>query len=573
MHKNDIISIKQTAKTNSLEFALFLGTEFEYQVRCSLKTWCNNDPSSTITERGIKMSIQEAAKPVRPAPSSPPKSAQKQMHFAPAQDGHDEVDIVSVSDTQDNLDRQHSISDENITSGLNYISRIEELMDLIVKMLENRHTPAESTATPNPLQQPTAWYEKVRDSKLGSYVWPTTASDPAALLAWKTELELWAEYFLYSYQLREIVRTSKDWQRVLCVMASKGGAGKTPLIVYLAALFAFATSTTNLVVEANENDGTVKSRYNLNRDSQAILSDVVKNTSLVEDHLKATKSLGKFEQTTVWALLSSENATDNMFSMADLWQMFNVLRPSFSVVWGDTGNGNRHATNELMFLESDVVLFPALAGNSDTHGTVIATMINLHKAGHQKKLQERSTIVISAAKESEGHTVEMFLEIFRIIAAKEVKPRYDYEKQIEAPPLWTTDPDQLLRDLGFSYDPETNELTGENILLVRHSDWIDGGNIVSVRPEDVGLSTIVDYLKVAVRIFSKPTQDKSEKKAEIERRMKERNETIQLATKEPSIEEVTKRMFADNPENIQKVLAIAAAAQVEYEEARAAESE
>jgi hypothetical protein len=496
----------------------------------------------TLIERGTKMSTKEAfpttAQPVRPAPpASPPKLIAQQIVPASVQDGQGETDTTGVTDAQDYLDRLHSISDANITSGLNYISRIEELMGLIVKMLENRHTPADSVATTEPVQTPATWFEKMRDSKFTSRVWPTaTANDPAALLAWKTELELWAEYFLYSYQLREIVRTSKDWQRVLCVMASKGGAGKTPLIVYLAALFAFATSTTNLVVEANENDGTVKSRYNLNRDSQAILSDVVKNTSLVENHLKATKSLGKFEQTTVWALLSSENATDNMFLMADLWRMFNVLRPSFSNVWGDTGNGNRHATNELMFLESDEVLFPALAGNSDTHGTVIATMINLYGAGHKKKLQERAMIVISAAKESEGHTVEKFLEIFRTIAAKEVKPRYDYEKDEIVAPLWTTDPDQLLRDLGFSYDPKTKELTGENIFLVQYSTWIDDGNVVSVRPEDVGLKTIVDYLKVAVKIFSTSTQDKSEKEAEIGRRLTARNEP--KTTADPSEQEM-----------------------------------
>ena len=509
------------------------------------------------------MSIKEASPAtevsVRPAPpASPPKLA---------------VQPMPLPDIYDELDRQLTISDENIVSALDYISRIGEMKDLIVKMLANGQTADDDTITTEPKQPSTTWYQKVRESKLASYVRPIPTEDPAALLAWKKQLELWAEYFLYSYQLREIVRTSKDWQRVLCVMASKGGASKTPLVVYLAALFAFATSTTNLVLEANENDGTVKSHYNLNRDSQAILSDIVKNTSLVEDHLKATKSLGKFEQTTVWALLSSENATDNMFLMADLWRMFNVLRPSFSNVWGDTGNGNRHATNELLFLESDEVLFPALAGKSDTHGTVITTMINLYRAGHQKKLQERSTIVISAAKESEGDTVEKFLEIFRAVAAKEVKPRQDYETQMTVSPLWTTDPDQLLRDLGFSYNPDTNELTGENILLVRHSAWIEDGNIVSIRPEDVGLKTIVDYLKVAVRIFSSPTQSKTEKEAEIQRRMKERKETIQPVAKQPSVEEVTQRMFADNPENIQKVLAIAAAAQVEYEKAKAANGE
>ena len=522
------------------------------------------------------MSTKEAspasARPVRPAPSTPPKFAAQQATPASTQSEQDETTTAMAAvDQHDNLDCQQSISDENITSALKYISYIGELGDLIVKMLETRHTPADSNATTKPEQSPIAWFEKMRESKLGSRVWPIApTSDAATLHAWKTELELWAEYFLYSYLLREIVRTSNDWQRVLCVMASKGGAGKTPLIVYLAALFAFATSTTNVVIEANENDGTVRSRYKLNRSSQAILSDVVKDPSLLETHLKATKSLGKFEQATVWALLSAENATDNMFSMADLWQMFNVLRPSFTVVWGDTGNGNRHATNELMFLESDEVLFPALAENSDTWGTVITTMINLHQAGHKKKLQERATIVISAAKEGKEHTVEKFLEIFRAIAAEEAKPRRNHETGSVEPPLWTEDADQLLRDIGFSFNPETLELTGENIFFVQHSDWIDDGNVVSVRPEDVGLKTIVDYLKVAVRIFSTTTQDKSEKEGEIARRMLEREETIRPTTKQPSIDEMTKSILAGDKEYIKMVLNLAATALVEHEKAEAA---
>lgn len=471
------------------------------------------------------MSIQEATRisPDRrpttsppPMPDEPPKQSEPTLVTELIAQGE------AVLATTDIEEQNHAIATENIVSGLNFLSSIMELHQQLQELQQLRLQSAKANREDEPESNREGWLGKAFEVARSTVRSKKPYDDAAGLTAYEKELGLWAEYFHYSYLLRQIVTTSQDWQRVLCVMASKGGVSKTPFIVYMAAIFAFATSTTNLVLEANENDGTVKNRYGLARDSQPLLNDVIADHSLITDHRTTTSMLGKFEQTSVWALLSAANAAENEFSMPEFLAMHTKIRPHFCNVWGDTGNGNRRATNEGMLLESDVVFFPALAGNSDSWSTVITTMINLYQAGHVKKLQERSFVVISATKE--GDTVEQFLKIFREVAAEAVKPRYNYKSNVvDDAPLWTEDADQLLRDLGFKYDDAGN-MTGEGVFVVRHSDWIADGNIVSVRPEDVGIETIVDYLKIAVAAFTIPTQEKEEKEGEIARRISEREE-------------------------------------------------
>ncbi len=453
-----------------------------------------------------------------------------------------------VASKQD--DRNHATAQNSITHGLKFLESMEELQKQLQNIRDNKAQSIKSEPIVESEPGHDSWLGKAVGKALRSIAQPESlVEDNASIVAYEKELSLWAEYFHYSYLLREIVKTNKDWQRILCVMASKGGVSKTPLIVYLAAVFAFATSTTNLVLEGNENDGTVNKRYGLARDSQALLNDVIANLSLIADHLSTLAILGKFEQASVWALLSAANEAENTFSMPEFLAMFDKIRPHFSNIWGDTGNGNRGAANEGLFLKSDVAFFPALAGNSDSWSTIITTMINLHQAGHSAKLRERSFIVINATKE--GDTLEKFLEVFREIATEAVKPRYSYETGDDnVAPLWTNDPDELLRDLGFKFD-DAGKLTGEGIFMVRHSDWIDGGNIVSVRPEDVGLGTIVDYLKIAVAAFMIPTQYKETKEKEILRRIEERSDKPTLPPQASNKEHLYQQLvetFGGNPE-------------------------
>jgi hypothetical protein len=472
----------------------------------------------------MKMSIQEETRtaPNRRAITSPP------MPIAPPKESilMPVSKLIAqgqaMSETNDTEERSRTTASENIVSGLDFLSAIMELRQQLQELQQLKLQTTKVNPEDEPESGNESWLGKAFGVARSTLRSKNPYDDEANLVAYEKELSLWAEYFHYSYLLRQIVKTSQDWQRILCVMASKGGVSKTPFIVYMAAIFAFATSTTNLLLEANENDGTVKNRYGLARDSQPLLNDVIADHSLIADHRTATDMLGKFEQTSVWALLSAANAAENQFSMPEFLAMFDKIRPHFCNVWGDTGNGNRLAANEGMFLESDIAFFPALAGNSDSWSTVITTMINLHQAGHVEKLQKRSFVVISATKE--GDTIEQFLKIFREVAAEAVKPRYNYKSGVvDDAPLWTEDPDQLLRDIGFKYDAD-GRMTGEGVFVVRHSDWIDDGNIVSVRPEDVGLETIVDYLKIAVAAFTVPTQDKEVKKSEIARRIGERKE-------------------------------------------------
>jgi MinD-like ATPase involved in chromosome partitioning or flagellar assembly len=412
---------------------------------------------------------------------------------------------------------------DNISLGLGFLRSIAELRQQLQELENLKEFQAQLTeVTPESAQE--GWLSKTFGTALRSVIHPKNSiNDAASLAAYDKELSLWAEYFHYSYLLREIVKTDKDWQRALCVMGTKGGVSKTPLIVYLAAVFAFVTSTTNLLFEANENDGTVNDNLGTPRASQVLLNDVIADHSLIADHRTALKTLGKFDQTSLWVLLSAANIAENEFSMPEFLDTTQTIRPHFGNVWYDTGNGDRRASNEGAFLDSDIVFFPALAGNSYSWSRVITTMINLYQAGHAEKLQTRSCVVINATEE--GDTIEYFLNIFLEVAAEAVKPRYSHKEGRLVAPLWTEDPVQLLRDLGFKYDTVTEKLTGEGMYLVEKSPWIASGKIVSVRPDDVGLGTIVDYLKILVAAFTTPTQDEEVKKNEIKRRIAERNET------------------------------------------------
>lgn len=485
------------------------------------------------------MSVQEETRitPSRHATTSTPPmpiALPKESGLVPVSE------LIAQGQAMSNMsaveEQKRTTARENIVSSIDFLSSMAELYQQLQELQQLKLQTAKANPEDEPESSREGWLSKAFGMARSTVRSKNPYDDEASLVAYEKELSLWAEYFHYSYLLREIVKTSQDWQRILCVMASKGGVSKTPFIVYMAAMFAFATSTTNLLLEANENDGTVKNRYGLARDSQPLLNDVIADHSLIADHRTTTDMLGKFEQTSVWALLSAANAAENEFSMPDFLATLDTIRPHFCNVWGDTGNGNRRATNEGMFLESDVVFFPALAGNSDSWSTIITTMINLHQAGHAEKLQQRSFVVINATKE--GDTVEQFLEIFRKVAAEAVKPRYNYKSGDDnVAPLWTDNPDELLRDLGFKYDAD-GRLTGEGVFVVRHSDWIAEGNIVSVRPEDVGLETIVDYLKIAVAAFTIPTQNKEVKKSEISRRISEREEkptSLQVVGREQAL--------------------------------------
>jgi cellulose biosynthesis protein BcsQ len=324
-----------------------------------------------------------------------------------------------------------------------------------------------------------------------------------------------------------LIQLAKSNQRTITVLTSKGGAGKTPLITNLAVLFSFVTSTSNLFLEGNENDGTANMRLGLNRAEQILLNQALSDHSLIKDRNTTDRNLGQHPQANLHALLSDANKDNNMFTMELFLYMYDVLRTQFANIFGDTGNGNESAANEGLFLESDIAILSAVADDPATFSPLLTTMTNLFKLGHVAKLQKYTRIVINGTRP--GDSVADFIERFRSEAAKLVQPKFTFSGGETKPEYWTEDPDQLLRDIGFDYDEKQQRFTGKKIHLVPFSEWIRKGKPASVLPEETGLETLVAYLEILADCFKSEVQAPDEKRKEIERRLKERNETSVLS--------------------------------------------
>lgn len=339
------------------------------------------------------------------------------------------------------------------------------------------------------------------------------------------QIALEVAYAELCYILRLLV---KSIQRTIVVLTSKGGAGKTPLITNLAVLHSFVTTTSNLFLEGNENDGTANMRLGLNRAEQILLNLALSDHTLIKDRNTSERNLGKHAQTSLYVLLSDANEANNMFTMELFLYMYEVLRTQFGSIFGDTGNGNESAANEALFLECDVALLSAVADDPATFAPLLTTLTNLYKLGHKEKVQQQTRIVISGTKP--GDTIDNYIERFRMEAARLVQPKFSFNGGKTKPEYWTEDPDQLLRDIGFDYNETEQRFTGKKIFLVPYSQWIREGKPASVLPEETGLETLVAYLEILVDCFRSDVQTTERKAAEIERRLKERSEISPLSS-------------------------------------------
>ncbi|MDB5168537.1 MAG: hypothetical protein JWO55_795 [Candidatus Saccharibacteria bacterium] len=363
---------------------------------------------------------------------------------------------------------------------------------------------------------------------------PTSAND-VLFRPEQAKLQRQIELEVAYAELAYILQLLKGMKRTIVVMASKGGAGKTPLITNLAVLHSWLATVANLLLEGNENDGTVNLRLDLRRSEQSLLNDVLADHDLIIDHETACENLGKHKQTSVYALLSDPNTTNNKFTMEEFLSMHQTLRPKYRNCFGDTGNGNSHAANEGLFLEADVVLFPAVADDMATFNTLLSTMINLYQLNHIDKLQKHSFVVINGTHE--GNTVGKFLQRFHSVATELVAAQIDHKTKEKKPPYWTDDPTQLLRDLGFDYDEERKEFTGKKIYMVPFSQWIRDGKPASVLPEETGLETLVAYARILVDCFKQEVPTLEQKKYHVNRRLRERDEPSTLVKATPATAE------------------------------------
>lgn len=313
-------------------------------------------------------------------------------------------------------------------------------------------------------------------------------------------------------------------QRVIAVIGSKGGVGKTPLAAYLAAMLQAISQFACLIIDANHNDGTTGERLGISRANHVLLLEALANLDVIKDYSTASMKLGRHKQTGLQALLSNPNTTNEQIRMDAFIAMFNLLKTIYHSIVADTGNGNEHAVNEGSLLEADVIIASALAEKPESIGTALTTLLAFYELGHHRKVRDALKVINATRAE---HTKEKFLQMFKEAAAAIIEQRSKAtQKPQEDEAL--ADPAAMLETLG---------ITEENIFLVPYSKYIAENGVVSLRPEDTGLPTLDAYADILKRVFEMQVPDAENKQAEIERRLAARNEPPTTAT--PSNQEMS----------------------------------
>lgn len=279
---------------------------------------------------------------------------------------------------------------------------------------------------------------------------------------------------------------AKTTQRIICVINSKGGAGKTPVATGLAATLQWAIKTICGIIDANENNGTTGKRLGIGRDGLMLLRGAMADLDAISNLNKMSMVLGKHDQTGLIALLSNPSATNDRFTLEQFVQLATVFFGNVHSGVLDTGNGNEHPANEGSFQVADFALFSAWAPKPDSFEGLVSSMDAYYKLGYAEKVHS-SYIVISAT--SKKDTKEKFYKMLQNLVAELVK---------EEQPGATIARDLKMDELG---------ITVENIFLIPFSQYIQGDSsdtivpAVDMDPAVTGVDTLIAFAELAIAIF------------------------------------------------------------------------
>lgn len=287
----------------------------------------------------------------------------------------------------------------------------------------------------------------------------------------------------------------------IAVMQTKGGAGKTPVSVSIAVHASFAARIQVTFMEINENDGTALTKLGTVREGHALITDVAKDTGLIDTSIKLVSRAGKHPQVPVYSILSDPvNENYNGITLRHMVEAGKTAQQLAPLTVFDTGNGL--ATNEAAFLLADVVLVPMFVEDDTTFETAITTLINLWKMGHSEKVANNVRLVVPGVKDDRD--VSTYMK--KLLSAAEPAARASGNSE------WKNDPQKMLEEIGVSED---------KINVIAYSSRMKEREYISVLPDEMGIHNIIDTLNLLVSCLDMPLQSDAVKQSEIERRIKE----------------------------------------------------
>lgn len=360
--------------------------------------------------------------------------------------------------------------------------------------------------TPAPTPDPTFYMQGTdfvpRNSMRG--VWYLLKCWVARILpwAWEPKAPHDKHYRTFIELADQLIELMKDRRRMMSVLGSKGGVGKTPLATYLAALLAYVTHRRILIVDANHNEGTTGLSLDISRDKRILLLAAIKNPSILDSADQTRESLGFHQESGLWALLSNPNSITENVTMKEFIELLFFLLWRFDSIVTDGGNGIAHSTQNGAAYVCDNLLFPALATKPSSFEIAMSTMLGFYDLGHTQKVRDGLKIVSATGrKATRKEYVEHYRELIYKFASNENDPRGG-DDEVQVPNIWYNRGDELMEALG---------IREENFFLVPTDKHIKEERVVTLKREFVSMPTLIAYMRILVRVFQMSVPDEQEK--------------------------------------------------------------
>ena len=294
-------------------------------------------------------------------------------------------------------------------------------------------------------------------------------------------------------KLNEIAMSIVEF--VLTVVNTKGGAGKTPLLAYLASVYAAYSNNPTVALDLNQNEGTLHNMFGMLRNMTLTLGRALKMRAELVNWKAIAPKMKAHIQTGV-RVMASEDIDLKAIEVSVFDELIDGMRNASQLVAIDTGNGKGYAANRSAVSNANAVVYATLWGKEDTFEGIASTIRGYLVRGMHEQIFNRSFMVVSGTPRNmtKEQVYDAFVDhIFSIWGLLEKDITEERKMQL------MTDPEaqaerkaQLMQWLGIRLD---------RFYIVPESAYIKKMKVVDVRASVIGLETLRAYLQILVDIF------------------------------------------------------------------------
>ena len=315
----------------------------------------------------------------------------------------------------------------------------------------------------------------------------------------RTRLDaLLQKYFNLIERLKD---ASETRSRTVTVVNSKGGSSKTPTIAYFAALYQWITGSWNILMDMNQNVGTLSRWLGIRKSDTMTLRDAIKLDSKLTTKTDFKTRTKVHRQTGLRVISSADmDAKEDAFSIEEVTDLHDKADKIFDSVFQDTGNGMSHSCNIAAVRTADALVFPAVWDNDDAVIGIQETLDGYFERGYGSKIRNSGYFVVIGTNPKWDKEViyETFCaRIFAAFSAAHNGPRP--EKM--TPEELRAETEKVINYFGITID---------RFFMVPFSKHISSKKVVDTSRRKMGLASKVGYLEVLVSIYeNEATKDPS----------------------------------------------------------------